>query len=1043
MAKLYPPYLEGTLPAFCLNTAGDGVLTIPFAHNKAVDARNQVCGIAVKVKTVQNDVLITSFTTSNTSGIYTDNENGSGQVVFTVSDFVVNGVKDWTIAIGQYYKIQIAYLYIGSKEIGYYSTVGVIKCTSTPEVTIVGFDKDKVNNNSVEFVGQFKQDVGGDVTEKVYSSVFEIKDLNKNIIATSGDVLHNVENNPNSYMSQDIMSFNRDLNFGEIYQITYTVTTTNGLVISSPDYLITQQRSLLTELKGKLIASLNYDEGYIDLSLKGYVDDDGIEEIGNGSFLLSREDSVNPGVWEELCRFALRYESPSKTIFRDFTIEQGKTYVYSIQQYNGNKIYSDRKKSNSIYADFEDIFIYDGEQQLKLRFNPQVSSFKTQLSETRSETIGSKYPFFFRNARIGYKTFPVSGLISMESDENQFFTSFKSILKQDYTADRHDPVFNKRLMPNPNPHTEPRPENYVSERLFKMKVLDWLNNGKVKMFKSSSEGNFLVRFMDTSLSPENALGRMLHNVSTTAYECADYTYANMVKFGIIEDTSANETTVAAYVRQWKEMDIGGYEFTATHIDESNPNNPVYYSDNLLQADIDQPFTSSIRLMDYLPGTKFRFIFDSSGDYEADNHVDIVIGATGNYYADDVEKVYGIYIMQNVSDTPNAGFDEGQNPPKFISGGGTILYEYDVPARNMYDLITNIQTDIGGYEQLVGSIPDVLDYFNDVRRQITEITMSNYHKRPIEFLFYKAGSNIITGDLFAGLDPDGYRSINLGFNLYWDSNFSDDEIFDDKESMNYSPFSLYVLRNSIVNKQDILEHLYTTFGKEHTEEEKEEITHQIDHMFEKYYIDKYLYAHTPEEVLTEQTSLWKVYAKQKGIDEAEIARARAIAERNGEIFFPPEVTDSDILLAFLEENPLYVLDAWNGAIYKVGDWLYDPSIIYNGEKIDLREILDYSLDEVEVDGCVIQLGNGVYAEFFFQDAVKTFQLETDKLDIEVTTAKALWENAVEELKSLILTDDFDYKAIVEQKELVQNTYASYVQLLTSAVENWTARVEEEE
>jgi len=249
------------------------------------------------------------------------------------------------------------------------------------------------------------------------------------------------------------------------------------------------------ELQGSLEVDLNYDEGYIDVSIegalknvvlnykdakgqeqtetidyitptnlynklqgykeKGYTDlsqtNDG-EEIAAGAFLLSREDSLNPGIWEELTRFALSYESPSKTVFRDFTIEQGKTYVYSIQQYNDNGIYSDRKKSKEIYADFEDMFLFDGERQLKLRFNPQVSSLKTQLAETRTDTIGSKYPFFFRNARVGYKTFPISGLISMESDNAQFFTTFKSILKESWDKERHDSKKDKKENPDVYSH---------------------------------------------------------------------------------------------------------------------------------------------------------------------------------------------------------------------------------------------------------------------------------------------------------------------------------------------------------------------------------------------------------------------------------------------------------------------------------------------------------------------------------------------------------------------------------------------------------------
>ena len=60
MAKLYPPYIEGVLPAFCLDANGDGEITIPFANNKAVSIAD-IGGMAIKVKSVQNDVLIGDF----------------------------------------------------------------------------------------------------------------------------------------------------------------------------------------------------------------------------------------------------------------------------------------------------------------------------------------------------------------------------------------------------------------------------------------------------------------------------------------------------------------------------------------------------------------------------------------------------------------------------------------------------------------------------------------------------------------------------------------------------------------------------------------------------------------------------------------------------------------------------------------------------------------------------------------------------------------------------------------------------------------------
>ena len=124
-----------------------------------------------------------------------------------------------------------------------------------------------------------------------------------------------------------------------------------------------------------------------------------------------------------------------------------------------------------------------------------------------------------------------------------------------------------------------------------------------------------------------------------------------------------------------------------------------------------------------------------------------------------------------------------------------------------------------------------------------------------------------------------------------------ELFDDKESMEYSPFSLYVLRDSIFNGIDIRGHIRETYGKEHPETEESEITHQVDHMFEKYYIDRYVYAQTAEERLTIYTSIYTAYLRMLDDEEA-------------------DQTELELIKDALDEMPMYVLDAWNGEIYKV-------------------------------------------------------------------------------------------------------------------------------
>ena len=74
--------------------------------------------------------------------------------------------------------------------------------------------------------------------------------------------------------------------------------------------------------------------------------------------------------------------------------------------------------------------------------------------------------------------------------------------------------------------------NFSYEREFKLEVLDWLNDGKPKLFKSPTEGNILVRLMNTSFTPEQVLGRMIYSFSTTMYEIDDLTLENIDKYKI-------------------------------------------------------------------------------------------------------------------------------------------------------------------------------------------------------------------------------------------------------------------------------------------------------------------------------------------------------------------------------------------------------------------------------------------------------------------------------------------------------------------------------
>lgn len=185
-------------------------------------------------------------------------------------------------------------------------------------------------------------------------------------------------------------------------------------------------------------------------------------------------------------------------------------------------------------TDNEHIYLVSKDKTLCVKFNPKISSFKTTIQETKTDTIGGKYPMFYRNGTLGYKEFPINGLISYHMDENEEFMTKAELGLETEEGIRTKTASGESAAALNIPTHNLVDYNIAAERKFRNAVLDWLNNGEVKLFKSPTEGIYLVRLMNISLSPEEKLGRMLYSFSATAYEVGEVNYENLVKYGFID-----------------------------------------------------------------------------------------------------------------------------------------------------------------------------------------------------------------------------------------------------------------------------------------------------------------------------------------------------------------------------------------------------------------------------------------------------------------------------------------------------------------------------
>lgn len=705
MAKLYPPSIEGKLPAF----AGESLI-IPLTMNRAVNF-NQVSSMRAMIKTVQTGQLKATLVGAlhYTDGKYSAAFNLTG-------NFQPN--------LGQYYKVQVAYV-DQSGEVGYYSSVGTIKYTSYPTLKIPGLESNFYGR--YDYVGTYSQEdssetltnpetgevtvlstVKRDHSEKVYSYCFELTNSNGEIIASSGTQLHDASTDKYTNRSSDSWSLRRNLQKDIPYYLQYKVVTTNGLEVSSARYMIMEQDSVDIETKLNLISELDYENGSIALSFYP-LSSTQRSVIINGSFVLIRSSSIdNFESWNEVYRFTysnitLEVNTPIP-LWEDYSVQQGVEYIYAIQAYNSYDLYSnkilsinkDNPAQNKLYVDFEDAFLYDGERQLKIRYNPKVSSFKETVLESKMDTIGSQFPFIFRNGNVKYKEFPISGLISLQSDPQEKF--LKGIQTDLFLERGCTPASDSPAGVLDNCLTG---VNIQRERDFKMSVLEWLNNGKPKLFKSPAEGNFIVRLMNVSMSPNDTLGRMLHTFSCTAYEIAACTFDSLIALKLMSLPASKTTGLRiGQISPRKLMSL-----SAAVLKEDYPDFSIH------NQTINMPSSHMVNITEATPGTMVGLSFANG-----QNEVLIEIGDTGSYYVqiDDAPLIAIRLVSGNWSDAKI-----------------TFNYYDDTPS-DSFSAIANLQlTDeirqiIGG-----GFNNNVMDSLEDIRRDIGQFHFIRVTKRHTE------------------------------------------------------------------------------------------------------------------------------------------------------------------------------------------------------------------------------------------------------------------------------------------------------------------------
>lgn len=474
MAIIYPPYIEGTIPAF------GPILKIPFEWNPGVSPA-EVSRITVKILDLNNKPV----------GLL-HKKFAEDKKIYEI-DFET---KDIDLIQYQYYKFQLAYADTEDpleNEQLIYSSVGIGKYFGTFAPTI-DFNAVTETQCKYQLVFNSKKD-SVDSKEKPYQTTIEFYSNSEptKLIATKEIIFDEYNKATFYYFNKSAVKIIIKCSTINNYSFTITKTINEKDITDNDDFITVMAydnpsfSANIQQLYGNIVISATKAVGQDKIAICKYENECKYNIIGI-------IDSTNNYVTD----WCINSYEPNH--YAAFYLTQDKT----LSNVTGRLDYNNMSLKGA-----------DG-KILNIEYNPKISSFKTTLQEQKIDTIGGKYPIFQRNGNLAYKEFQISGLISYWMDENDSFIS-----KTELGLDNEDNFKTTNLTGY----------NIAAERKFRLAVLDWLNDGQVKIFRSPTEGLYMIRLMNISLSPDDKLGRMLYTFSATAYEIAELNYENLVKYG--------------------------------------------------------------------------------------------------------------------------------------------------------------------------------------------------------------------------------------------------------------------------------------------------------------------------------------------------------------------------------------------------------------------------------------------------------------------------------------------------------------------------------
>lgn len=407
-----------------------------------------------------------------------------------------------------------------------WSNTSIIKTTFTPEVEIIGLNNFNVNNidNPYQLFNATYNSL--DSTENIQSYNFELLDEGG----------HEIEVQELNYVTDYVTP-------SITYQIkSYVKTKTNYLLKLTTESTLGLRASILYQ-----IYFTGEQEDFplqLDLTIDNKNAANIIKISHSSSFadidriLVKRLSISNKyNSYDNIYEITNVNEKTKNIYFKDYLINSDELYIYYFQIVYLDNSYSALSTPIKAVNSYDYTYILGENGEQIPVYTPQISSITLTKRDAFTETLGEQYPYFQKIGLIDYKTFSFSGNITYLSTVNEENKVKTKALDEIYGVNAPDEI--KQMIQeaygNSVGNNYINTINYFMEKEYREKLMNFLNNGEVKVIKSPTERLLFTRFTNINLTPKTELSRAIYDFSLTATEIFNEKTIDYTKYSFGED----------------------------------------------------------------------------------------------------------------------------------------------------------------------------------------------------------------------------------------------------------------------------------------------------------------------------------------------------------------------------------------------------------------------------------------------------------------------------------------------------------------------------